>query len=192
MQNTTNCVWLKLVSFRGGNDAKSFRGEKTSLLTIFVSSKQDKRFAVEIDIKPLNTCNRNLFLTHVPNVYVSFQLLYLPKADYNTLDQTVITQGQVELVYRRGLQEMEDVWVEMNFQSHQMDQLKTQIKLSLTSNLRSAVRRVRTESIHLEKHVDQCIFIFVEKWQLLWLEKIFAQKKCRPIWAWRTNVAKVY
>ena len=62
----------------------------------------------------------------------------------------MITQGRLELVYAYGLQETEDVWVKMNFQNCQTDQLRTQINLSLTSNSDNAVWGIGTESIHLE------------------------------------------
>ena len=66
----------------------------------------------------------------------------------------MITESRLELVYARGLQEMEDFCVEMTFQSRQMDKLTTQIKFSLTFNLDSAVWGVGTERIHVEQLVE--------------------------------------
>ena len=94
----------------------------------FVSSKCDKRFAVEVDNEPLKWFNRIIFPTFVQSMYISFQLLDLPKAQYNTRDQRIIIQSLLELVYLSGLQEMEDICVEVICQNCQMDQLRSQLK----------------------------------------------------------------
>ena len=62
----------------------------------------------------------------------------------------MITESWLELVYACELQEMEDIWAGMNFQKCQMDQLRTQINLSLTFKLDSSVWGVGAEGIHLE------------------------------------------
>ena len=152
-RSTTNCVWLRLVTVTEDNEAIKLYGAKSSRLTGFVSSICDERFAIEIDGQPLITCKRILFSTLVQNVYVSFQLQDQPKAECNTLDQTMITQSRLELVYARGLQETDDIWLEMNLHNCQMDQLRSQIKLSLNFCLDRAVWGVGTESIQLEKAV---------------------------------------
>ena len=71
-RKTTSYVWLKIVTAAGDNEGIKIHGAKNSLLTDFVSSKRDKRSAVEIDFKPLNICNRTIFPTLVQNMFVSF------------------------------------------------------------------------------------------------------------------------
>ena len=60
-RNTTNFVWWKIVTNRDDNEARKFQAAKSSLLTGFVRSKRDKRFAVWIDKILLNFCNRTIF-----------------------------------------------------------------------------------------------------------------------------------
>ena len=84
-------------------------------------------------------------------MYVSFQLLDITKSECNTLDQTIITQSRLDVVYARGLQKLEVIWVEMTFQNCQKDQQGGQIKLSFTCKLDSAAWSAGTESIHLER-----------------------------------------
>ena len=90
-----------------------------------------------------------------------FQLLDLRKSEVNTLDQSVMTPEWLELVNERRLQTMEGIWVEKCFQDYQIDQLRNQIKLSLTSNIVSEVLGAGTESFHLEwaggiAHLHRC------------------------------------
>ena len=70
-----------------------------------------------------------------------------PKTECNMLQQTMITQSVLKIVYVRGLQEME----KMKFENCQVDQERTQLKLSFNSNLDSAVWGAETEGIHLER-----------------------------------------
>ena len=71
----------------------------------------------------------------------------------------MITQCRLELVCARGLQEKEDIWVELKFQNCQMDQLRIQIKLSLTSNLNSAVWGIEMVGIHTEKKAGGVVYL---------------------------------
>ena len=115
-------------------------------------------------------------------MYFSFQFLDLPTAEFDTMDQTMITQSRLEFVYARGLQGMEDICVEMNFQNCRLNQLITQIKLSLTSNLDSAVCGVGTEIIHLERAYRVVCLHRCTKTEVKLVGKVFAQKKCLSDW----------
>ena len=128
-------------------------GAKNCLLTGFVSSKRHNRFAVEVNNTSFKFCRKFFFPIHVQSLYVSYQLLDLTKTEskYLTKDQSMIKHSRLEPVDTRGLQGVEDTWIKKSFHKCQMDQLKTKFKLSLTSNLDSAVWGVRTESIPLRR-----------------------------------------
>ena len=61
--NTIVCVWSKLVLATDEN-GKKFKSSKSSLLTFLVSSRRFKRFAREIDNRPLSGCNRYFSNNH--------------------------------------------------------------------------------------------------------------------------------
>ena len=65
------------------------------------------------------------------------------------LDQQLITQKELQHIYAGDLQKMEDILIGTSFQRGQADQLKTQLKLSLTCYLNSALWGAEAEVIHL-------------------------------------------
>ena len=75
---TTKSVSSKLVTMAEDSEAKRVRGKKLVLRTVFVSSKQDKRLDLQIDIKPPNSCSSTLFPTLLPILYVSFHYWIYP------------------------------------------------------------------------------------------------------------------
>ena len=107
---------------------------KRRLLTAFVSSRQDERSAVEIDNILLKSSNRRSFPTITQNFYVNFQLMNLPRTETNTVDQSMITERRLEIVYVTDLEQMEDFWIGLNLQKVQKHQLRTQMMLSLSFN----------------------------------------------------------
>ena len=98
---------------------------------------------------------------------------------------------------------MEDICAEMNSQNCQTDQLRTQIKLSFTSNWDSAVWGVGTESIHLE-NAGGLVYLFRgAKMEVTNDENDFClnevpvqirrgKKRCYSFWIWsQSNFSKI-
>ena len=50
-------VWSKNVTITDKNETKKFQGSQSFLLPVFVFSRRDKRFNVEIGKLPPNICN---------------------------------------------------------------------------------------------------------------------------------------
>ena len=63
----------------------------------------------------------------------------------------MIFQSRSETVYARGVQETEDISVEIDVQKYKMDHLREQLKLSLYSNKESVVLGFGAVGVHVER-----------------------------------------
>ena len=72
-----------------------------------------------------------MYPTIIQNVPVIFASFNLEIHEVNSIDASLLFQNRLEIVYGRGVQLTEDIWVERNVQKCKMDHLKERLKLSL-------------------------------------------------------------
>ena len=89
--------------------------------------------------------------TILQNVYVILDNWDLDFHEVNSVDASMLFQSELEIVYARGVQETEDLWVEIDVQKCKMDHLREQLKLSLLSNVESMVLGVGGVGVHVER-----------------------------------------
>ena len=57
----------------------------------------------------------------------------------NNIDKEMLLQSKVDFLHAQGVQEMERVWQEVNYQRCRIQDVEARLKLLLTSNLDSAI-----------------------------------------------------
>ena len=69
----------------------------------------------------------------------------------NNIDEEMLLQSKVEFLHAQGLQEMERVWQEVNYQRCRIQDVEARLKLLLISNLDSAIIGDEMLGTHIER-----------------------------------------
>ena len=96
-------------------------------------------------------CNKFVHPTIIQNVYVILDNWDLEFHEVNSVDASMLFQSRLEIVYAHGVQETEDIWVEIDVQKCKMDHLREQLNLSLISNVEIMVLGVGGVGVHVER-----------------------------------------
>ena len=113
-KNETDCKWSKLVTIVEEKEVVEFRGLKSTLLAGFINTDKQKQFALEMENSPTIKCNKTVHPTIIQNVYVILDNWDLDFHEVKSVDASMLFQSRLEIVYARGVQETEDLWVEID------------------------------------------------------------------------------
>ena len=145
------CDLYKLFGINGRNNVIKLVGEKNSMLTGFVNNRQGRKFALEIHNQPVFLCNITVHPTIMKGIFFSFEDIDLPVKFMNNIDKDMLLQSKVDFLHAQGLQEMERVWQEVNYQRCRIQDMEARLKLLLLSNLDSAIIGYEMVGTHIER-----------------------------------------
>ena len=121
------------------------------MLTGFVSNRQGSKFALETHNQPVSLCNRTVHPTIMKGSFFSFEDTGLQGKVMNNIDKEILLQSQVEFLHAQGLQEIERVWQEVNFQRCRIQDVEARLKFLVISNLDSAIIGNEMVGTHFER-----------------------------------------
>ena len=149
------CDLYKLFRINGRNNVIKLVDEN-SMVTGFVRNRQGRKFALEIHNQPVSLCNLTVHTTIMKVIFFSFEDTDLPVKVMNNIDKEMLLQSQVDFLHAQGLQEMERVWQEVNFQRCRIQDVEAKLKLLLISNLDSAIIGDEMVRTHIQRAGEVC------------------------------------
>ena len=99
------------------------------MLTGFFSNRQGRKFALEIQNQPVSLCNLTVHPIIMKGIFFSFEDTDLPVKVMNNIDEEMLLPSKVDFLHAQGLQEMERVWQEVNYQRCRIQDVEARLKL---------------------------------------------------------------
>ena len=136
---TKACDLYKVFNINGRNNVIKLAGEPNGTLSGFVSNRQDRKFALEINNQPVSMCSLTVHTVIMKRSFFHSKMqIYQLSLSANNIDEEMLLQSKVDLLHIQGLQEMERFWQEINFQTCRFQDVDTTLKTFLISKLDSA------------------------------------------------------